>query len=189
MEKLKVKRRSRRRQNTVIIKEATSALESASVEQLSAILQRLEVNNADLRKINEEMETCLPEDAFEEEYEENIQYDDRANQAIGLLKAKIASVQAGAITASSVATPHPPPSQTHHHGVKLPKLRLEPFNGELSAWQAFWECYRKAVHENEGLSKTEKFQYLRSLLTGPAMTAIRGLQATEACYEDAIEIL
>ncbi|KAH7943387.1 hypothetical protein HPB52_007790 [Rhipicephalus sanguineus] len=105
MEKLKVKRRSRRRQNTVIINEATSALESASVEQLSAILQRLEVNNADLRKINEEMETCLPEDAFEEEYEENIQYDDRANQAIGLLKAKIADCCASKVVFNSQRHP------------------------------------------------------------------------------------
>lgn len=154
MEKLKVKRRARRRQNTVIINEATTALQSGGVEQLSALLQRLEVNNADLRKINEELEDCLPEDAFEQEYEETIQYDDRANQAIGLLKAKIAAVQASVNTSTSVTTPHPqPPAQSRQQGVKLPKLRLEPFNGELSAWQAFWECYRKAVHDNEGLSK------------------------------------
>ncbi|KAH7985568.1 hypothetical protein HPB52_025558 [Rhipicephalus sanguineus] len=51
-------------------------------------------------------------DAFKEEYEENIQYDDRANQAIGLLRAKTASGQVIAVTSSSVSTPHPLPSQT-----------------------------------------------------------------------------
>lgn len=45
------------------------------------------------------------------------------------------------------------------------------------------------MHDNKELSKAEKFQYLRLLLTGTAMTAVRGLQATEACYEDAVEIL
>ncbi|KAH6930658.1 hypothetical protein HPB50_016289 [Hyalomma asiaticum] len=73
MEKLKAKRRTRRRQNTVIINEATSALQGADIEQLSALLQRLEVNNAELRKVNEEIENCLSEDAFEEDYEEVVQ--------------------------------------------------------------------------------------------------------------------
>ncbi|XP_077553627.1 uncharacterized protein LOC144168541 [Haemaphysalis longicornis] len=189
MEKLKVKRRTRRRQNTVIINEATTALQDAGVEQLSAILQRLEVNNGELRKINEAIEDGLPEDTFEEEYVETIEYDDRANQAIGLLKAKIAALQASN-TANSVTTSQPqPPAQPRQQGLKLPKLRLEPFNGELSAWGAFWECFQKTVHDNKELSKAEKFQYLRSLLTGTSMTAVRGLQATEACYEDAVEIL
>lgn len=39
-------------------------------------------------KSNEVIEECLPGDAFEE-YEEAIQYDERANQATSLLKAKI----------------------------------------------------------------------------------------------------
>ncbi|KAH8042490.1 hypothetical protein HPB51_023538 [Rhipicephalus microplus] len=96
---------------------------------------RLEVNNADLRKINDEIETCLAEDAFEEELEESIQYNDKANQTIGLLKAK--TVLASAITPSSSETSHLLPSQTHHYGVKLPKLHLKLFGRELSAWQAF----------------------------------------------------
>ncbi|KAH6925954.1 hypothetical protein HPB50_012703 [Hyalomma asiaticum] len=72
-----------------------------TLNKLSALLQRLEVNNAELLKVNEEIENCLPEDTFKEEYEEALQYDDRANQAIGHLKAKIAAVQASAITTSS----------------------------------------------------------------------------------------
>lgn len=133
MKKPKVKQCLRWRQNSVIINEATSPFESASVEQLSAILQRLEVNNADLRKINDEIETCLAEDAYEEEFEESIQYNDKANQTIGLLKAKMAS----AITPSSSETSHLLPSQTHNYGVKLPKLHLKLFGTELFAWQAF----------------------------------------------------
>ncbi|KAH7956030.1 hypothetical protein HPB52_005752 [Rhipicephalus sanguineus] len=75
---------------------------------------QLEVNNANHRKVNEETGICLPGDVFEEEYEEAIQYDDRTNRAMGLLKAKIAAVQASAITSSSIAIPPP----------QLPKLHL-----------------------------------------------------------------
>ncbi|XP_042146166.1 uncharacterized protein LOC121046418 [Ixodes scapularis] len=74
-------------------------------------------------------------------------------------------------------------------GVKLPKLRLQTFNGEVSAWQSFWEQFGRAIYENDSIPRSEKFQYLRNHVTGPAAAAIAGLQATEACYDDAIEIL
>ncbi|KAH6932766.1 hypothetical protein HPB50_009372 [Hyalomma asiaticum] len=77
MEKLKAKRRTLRRQSTIIIKEATTALEGADTVQLSALLQRLEVNNSELRKLNIEMEQCLPNDTFEHDYAESVQYDNR----------------------------------------------------------------------------------------------------------------
>lgn len=100
------------------------------MEQLSALLQQLEVNNGELRKINKQIEDGLPEDVFEGDYEETIQYDDRANQAIGLLKAKIVALQASTNTAKGVKTPQPRlPAQPRQQGLKLPKLRLEPFNG------------------------------------------------------------
>lgn len=52
--------------------------------------------------------------------------------------------------------------------------------------------YHKAVHENEGLLKTNKFHYLRSLLTEPAMTAKEGCRQRKLattmppryCWED-----
>ncbi|KAH7983304.1 hypothetical protein HPB52_010734 [Rhipicephalus sanguineus] len=79
MEKFKAKRRTLRRQSTIIIKEATTALEGADALQLSALLQRLEVNNSELRKVKNDLESCLPDDIFEEDYAESVQYDDRVN--------------------------------------------------------------------------------------------------------------
>ncbi|KAH6928629.1 hypothetical protein HPB50_018011 [Hyalomma asiaticum] len=70
MEKIKAKRTVRRRQNTVIINEATAALETADAEELAAILHRLEISNGELRKLNEEMEVHIAADAFEDEYTE-----------------------------------------------------------------------------------------------------------------------
>lgn len=192
MEKLKAKRRTLRRQSTIIIKEATTALEGTDTVQLSALLQRLEVNNSELRKVNTELEQCLPDDIFEDDYAESVQYDDRVNNTIGLLRAKIAAPVAtiGSTSNGQTTEPvHATPVPVQQRGIKLPKLHMETFSGELSSWQEFWECFKQAVHDNDGLSKSQKFQYLRSLLTGAAMTSIKGLQATEACYDDAIDIL
>ena len=70
--------------------------------------------------------------------------------------------------------------------VKLPKLTILPFNGELTAWTPFWESYEAAIHD---LSDAEKFNYLHSLLRQTALDSIAGLALTTANYAEAISIL
>ena len=41
--------------------------------------------------------------------------------------------------------------------VRLPKLSIKPFNGELTAWASFWESYHSAIHDNPALTDAEKF--------------------------------
>ena len=73
--------------------------------------------------------------------------------------------------------------------VKLPKLVLRPFSGDITTWTTFWESYESAVHRSRDLSNIDKFNYLNSLLTGAACEAIAGLSLTSANYEEAIAIL
>ena len=73
--------------------------------------------------------------------------------------------------------------------VKLSKLMIQPFRGELTTWNTFWDCYDAAIHSNRLLSDIEKFNYLRSLVQGPALDAITGLALTATNYQEAIELL
>lgn len=41
--------------------------------------------------------------------------------------------------------------------VKLPKLMIEKYSGEISQWQEFWSQYEMAIHFNDALCKREKF--------------------------------
>ncbi|XP_037503101.1 uncharacterized protein LOC119377876 [Rhipicephalus sanguineus] len=77
-------------------------------------------------------------------------------------------------------------AQTH---VKLPKLELQRFSGASTEWQSFWEQFERAVHENDTLSDSEKFLYLRASLSGKAASTIDGIQVTGANYNTAIELL
>ena len=45
------------------------------------------------------------------------------------------------------------------------------------------------MHENNEISKIDKFNYLNSLLEGPASHTIQGLSLTEANYDSAVELL
>lgn len=73
--------------------------------------------------------------------------------------------------------------------VKLPKISLPHFRGNLMRWPAFWDLFNSAIHSNERLSEIDKFNYLRLLLEGTAYDAIAGLALSAANYGEAVEIL
>ena len=79
-------------------------------------------------------------------------------------------------------------SKVHTHA-KLPKLELKKFHGNPIHWYPFWESFDSAVHKNPNLSSVDKFNYLQSLLTGTARSAIAGLALTSANYKKAVGLL
>ena len=72
---------------------------------------------------------------------------------------------------------------------KLPKLELKKFHGNPLHWYPFWESFESAVHKNPNLSSVDKFNYLKSLLTGTAQSSVAGLALTSANYEKAVDLL
>ena len=74
------------------------------------------------------------------------------------------------------------------HRVKLPKLMLKAFNGDITTWTSFWDSYESAIRKNP-LSDIDKFNYLNSLLERSAREAVSGLTLTSANYREAISIL
>ena len=73
--------------------------------------------------------------------------------------------------------------------VKLPKLTILSFKGDITTWITFWDSYKAAIHENSSLSDFYKFKYLRSLLQGPAFDSVSGLTLTAANYKVAVSVL
>ena len=71
--------------------------------------------------------------------------------------------------------------------VKLPRVKLKAFTGDLTQWTPFWESFEAAVHTNTHLTPVEKFNYLNSVVV--AQEAIAGLSLTAANYEQAITTL
>ena len=65
--------------------------------------------------------------------------------------------------------------------VKLPKLMIQPFKGELTACTIFWDSYKAAIDDNPSVSDIDKYNYLRSLLQGFALDTVAGLTLTHHC--------
>ncbi|XP_042147986.1 uncharacterized protein LOC121046466 [Ixodes scapularis] len=161
MERLKGKRGVKREQTTRLISEASAGLETADLATVTAWRERINACNQTLRSLNAEIEDQVPLEDLVAEYTTVSEYDDEATRVLAVLGCKIASLRQREL-----------PTPT-------------PLNETTSATASF----SGAVHSNDSITRSEKFHYLRTLVTGPAAAAIAGLQATEACYDDAIHIL
>ena len=101
---------------------------------------------------------------------------------IPVLRATSSPVSEIDLMKSEASIVHPP-------RVKLPKLTLKKFSGDLTTWTTFWGFFESAVHNNLDLSSIDKFNYLHLLLERAAVDAISRLTLTAANYDEAIAIL
>ena len=105
------------------------------------------------------------------------------------LKLKQKSSGSGDNHSESHSSTSQDPARTSQAKAKLPKLTLPKFRGEFTKWNTFWDSFQSAVHDNPEISKVDKFNYLNSVLKGPAARAIAGLTLTASNYENAVGIL
>ena len=93
------------------------------------------------------------------------------------------------VTSLTPSIPPIPSSRVIGSQVKLPKLSIRRFNGDLTKWVTFWDSFNSSIHTNPTLSSVDKFNYLTSLLEFAAAKAIAGLTLTAANYDEAIATL
>ena len=74
-------------------------------------------------------------------------------------------------------------------GVRLPKLELKKFDGDVLKWREFWDTYESTIHTNPSLQNVDKFKYLKCHLTGQASDLVAGIDITNVNYDIAINLL
>ena len=73
--------------------------------------------------------------------------------------------------------------------VKLPKIKLPQFDGNILNWTTFWDRFNSSVHSQPSLNPVDKFSYLKGLLTPEANECITGLSLTDDNYIEAVTLL
>ena len=90
-------------------------------------------------------------------------------------------------TTSSVTSLH---TDTARAGVKLPKIEVPSFDGDIMKWKQFWDQFRVSVHDSSNLNDAERMVYLQQALKdGSARSIIEGLAQSGEQYSEAIECL
>ena len=56
--------------------------------------------------------------------------------------------------------------------LRLPKIELKNFGGQVIKWQKFWDRFEPTIHDNPPLRPIEKFNYLRAQLENEALNWI-----------------
>ena len=80
-------------------------------------------------------------------------------------------------------------TQSCENKVKLPRIELSKFNGDIIEWKGFWDQFKSTVHEDNNISAILKFSYLRTILEDSALSAMSGLILSAENYGQALEIL
>ena len=73
-------------------------------------------------------------------------------------------------------------SKRFETSIKLPRIEIKMFNGELTQWKSFIDTFEAAID-------VEKFNYLKEYLLDHALKAIEGLSLTNVNYPKALDLL
>ena len=164
------------------------AAETADEAKLSQLKLTLEEKLGTLKLLDSEIVELTEEDALATEIE-------RADDYKSEIYAAIVSIDKALKLTTPPAPPAPfptrelTPARAPEPSVRLPKLSIKPFNGDITQWTTFWDSFKSAIHENPTLSDIDKFNYLRSLLECSARESIAGLTLTAPNYKEAVSIL
>jgi len=148
---------------------------SEQVKQLEVIHRLLETKLKALGDIDQEILSLCSVEEIPQEIEKSERYvekiitcqkriNDISQQNDGTMQ-ETSNPLARLMQALPLGVPQQPMNQVK---AKLPKLILPKFRGDVTTWTGFWESYKSAVHDNENISKIDKFNYLKSLLEGAA---------------------
>lgn len=147
-------------------------------DKLCEMLSVLVIKEGTLPDLDNGIEDETPMDELEVEIATTQDYQDsiitlkaRVDRLMRMTRDPVSERMSERMSGASSGTIRSESRQT----VKLPKLVIENYDGDVSQWQEFWSQYETAIHENDALCKREKFTYLRSYLTGTAARAVAGL--------------
>ncbi|XP_064648757.1 uncharacterized protein LOC135500968 [Lineus longissimus] len=167
-------------------------LGTGNVVVVEVRLQELRQLKKDYFKVRNDIFDIFSEEEVEDEcqnismfYWEVRPVDDKATSYIKEVEAEVSRSS----SSSDQSVQHLTSRSRNAGAMKLPKLDLPTFNGDILLFTAFWEWFTCAVHANEGLSGVQKFAYLRSSLKGAAPKSIEGFEVTEVNYQHAVKVL
>jgi len=177
---------------TKLTRELDEALtgDAASGEKvgcLNVIYEQLQNKLSVLQKIDNEVLALCAVDDIEREIDEAEVITAKILDYRRQIEVFFKPVSGPATAVAAVASPSVvPPVLMPAARTRLPKLELQKFRGSLTSWTSFWDSFKSAVHDQRDISKVDKFNYLCSLLEGPAS---KGLTLSEDNYDTAVALL
>ena len=160
----------------------------AAEAKLSQLRLTIEEKLGTLKLLDSEIVELTEEDALATEIEQVDDYKSEIYAALVRID-KALKLTTSPAPPTSAPTREITPARAPAPSVRLPKLSIKPFNGDITQLTTFWDSFKSAIHENPTLSDIDKFGYLRSLLERSASESVAGLTLTASNYKEAVSIL
>ena len=170
LEAIKKKRRFLRKSVTNTLKSIDEAL---SIPDNHARIQVLKDNIAnkwnDLQEVQASMCTLLEEKEIDEECESHNEYELRVIEYMAKMMHYLECKHVGKESAGSNSTAAQAPlSLGLKVQVKLPKIDLPTFDGDVLSWQSYYQSIKVSVEDNPSSADVQKLEYLMRSLKGSA---------------------
>lgn len=112
---------------------------------------------------------------------------DEMEELSGRIRMVIEAIQ----TTSNETKQIPCQERVSHMGptIALPKIELPKFDGDVVQWCSFRDMFSSLVHNNQNISDIERFHFLKSSLSGPALAVIKSIPLTADNYSIAWDAL
>nr|XP_029729133.1 uncharacterized protein LOC115266740 [Aedes albopictus] len=93
-----------------------------------------------------------------------------------------ASTSIGSTPAAAASTTLP------HPDLKLPRMNLPVFSGNILDWPSFYDLFESAVHSNPSLQDSQRLYFLKTNLAGEAASLVSHLKIEDANYAPHAEL-
>ena len=142
-------------------------------------------------ELDDRILSILEQKNAEQELETNLSRDDRIQKVIVKIERCMNKLLKESIEPSRVMSSSSPPLlwRNPEVKVKLPKLEISKFDGDIINFRGFWNQFNSAINSNDSINDIDKFCYLKSFLCDSAKSCISGLSLSSANYFEAIELL
>ena len=160
----------------------TSKSASNNVVRMENRVQKLNGYMERCSEVRDEIIALISDDEIAEEAQKWIDYQQVIEDALDVAQEYISKQSVSKVDEQSTSGS----AESH---LKLPKLELPKFDGDVLKFQNFWDQFEAAVHDNDNVPAVQKFTYLRSVLEGVAYHTIEGFEVTSANYQHAVDAL
>ncbi|GFV62145.1 uncharacterized protein TNCV_4109481 [Trichonephila clavipes] len=193
LSKFKKKRTEVRSSLTKLINKIEGKInnENEPVDQFEAFIEQLNDKESNLSLLNTLIEDRLSVDTITEDIEASEEIKEKIIFWKTKLSSKIRRINSDSIQVDTVSRN----IQVIHSNsfecmnINLPKLHINKYSGNYSEWLDFYNLFESSIHNNNRLSKVDKFNYLKSYLCGNALACINGFPISDDNYDRALDLL
>nr|CAI5821199.1 unnamed protein product [Callosobruchus analis] len=151
---------------------------SRNISEDPAVLAEFNARLNDIHKYRELFEQCISEiNRLNSAYKPRFKPSYQEIQSFDQLYYKILSVAATLANNSGGVRPRDVTNsisnQPRSVKPRLPKLELFHFDSKLENWPTFFDTFSSLIHDNTDISNTEKFYYLLTAVSGPALSLVK----------------